>query len=89
MPTKVSVVVELDAELYPKRIGTLHASWVTIEPQEATGGRKVEISGGHGLGNSNAYVAVDGKRVLATSLQPLFEALTDAALKACEVKGGG
>jgi len=53
----------------------------TICTAEFGDGGEAEVSGGLGLGHTEIYVAIDGKRVLAVDCMPMFKALIDAALK--------
>lgn len=44
------------------------------------GGKVLQISGGFGLGHTELYVSVDGKRQLQVDARPLLDALITRAL---------
>lgn len=58
-------------------LGGLHMDLASAEFPDGT---KARVSGGFGLGNSQMYVAIDGKRRLAVDSAPLLRALINAAV---------
>lgn len=63
--------------LDPTGYGGLHQNVCSAEVL----GARVEVSTGFGLGHTQAYVSVNGRRVLSVDLEPLLRGLIDTALE--------
>ena len=61
-----------------RKLGGFHQE---VASAELVGSRAV-VSAGFGLGNTQMYVAINGKRVLSVDAAPLLRALIDAAVAA-------
>ena len=78
-PTKLTVRLPL---LPLDCLGGLHQPIATAKVL----GGKVEVSAGFGLGTTDLYVAINGKRRLAVDCGPLLKAAIDEALRRWKYK---
>lgn len=80
MAKKKQRFITVKLPVYPeKTIGGFHANMVTADFAD---GSQAVVSSGFGLGNTDMYVSIDGKRMIAVDARPLLTALIDAAVDA-------
>lgn len=86
MKRKKPKTIRVDLPVLPANsLGGFHMELASAEFPDGT---KASVSGGFGLGNSQMYVAIDGKRRLAVDSTPLLRALIDAAVDLSRLKAG-